>query len=92
MLAALYAGLGFLLRSVVMKFGIMFALFFVVQEFVPVLMLLVNVSPLPLVELFGQLPDSVWYFLNIFQVPTGIAMMISAIIARFIIRRIPLIG
>ncbi|AFI90400.1 DUF2523 domain-containing protein [Pectobacterium parmentieri] len=92
MLAALYTALSFLLRSVVMKFGIMFALFFVVQEFVPVLMSLVNVSPLPLVELFDQLPDSVWYFLNIFQVPTGIAMMVSAIITRFIIRRIPLIG
>ncbi|MFJ5359702.1 DUF2523 family protein [Pectobacterium sp. CHL-2024] len=92
MLAALYTALSFLLRSVVMKFGIMFALFFVVQEFFPVLMSLVNVSPLPLVELFDQLPDSVWYFLNIFQVPTGIAMMVSAIITRFIIRRIPLIG
>ncbi|WP_249684028.1 DUF2523 family protein [Pectobacterium polaris] len=70
----------------------MFALFFVVQEFVPVLLSLVNVSPLPLVELFNQLPDSVWFFLNIFQVPTGITLMISSIIARFIIRRIPLIG
>ncbi|MCL6353239.1 DUF2523 family protein [Pectobacterium polaris] len=92
MLASLYSGLSFLLRSVVMKFGIMFALFFVVQEFVPVLLSLVNVSPLPLVELFNQLPDSVWFFLNIFQVPTGITLMISSIIARFIIRRIPLIG
>ncbi|MEI7228322.1 DUF2523 family protein [Pectobacterium carotovorum] len=92
MLAALYAGLGFLLRSVVVKFGIMFGLFFVVQEFVPVLLLLINVSPLPLIELFSQLPDSAWFFLNLFQVPTGIALMISAIIARFIIRRIPLIG
>ncbi|AOR65347.1 DUF2523 family protein [Pectobacterium wasabiae] len=92
MLAALYTGLGFLLRGVVVKFGIMFALFFVVQEFVPVLLSLVNVSPLPLIELFGQLPDAVWYFLNLFQVPTGITMMVSAIIARFIIRRIPIIG
>ncbi|AFI90427.1 DUF2523 domain-containing protein [Pectobacterium parmentieri] len=92
MLAALYTGLGFLLRSIVVKFGIMFGLFFIVQELAPVLLSLVNVSPLPLVELFSQLPDSVWYFLNIFQVPTGIAMMVSAIIARFIIRRIPIIG
>ncbi|TAI90442.1 MULTISPECIES: DUF2523 family protein [Pectobacterium] len=92
MLASLYSGLSFLLRSVVMKFGIMFALFFVVQEFVPVLLSLVNVSPLPLVELFNQLPDSVWYFLNLFQVPTGLTLMVSAIISRFIIRRIPLIG
>lgn len=92
MLAALYAGLGFLLRSVVMKFAVMFGLFFIVQEFVPVLLSLINVSPLPLVELFSQLPDAAWFFLNLFQVPTGIALMVSAIITRFIIRRIPLIG
>ncbi|UMO89587.1 DUF2523 domain-containing protein [Pectobacterium sp. PL64] len=92
MLAALYAGISFIFRSVVMKFVVMFGLFFIVQEFFPILLSLVNVSPLPLIELFGQLPDSVWYFLNLFQVPTGIAMMVSAIIARFIIRRIPLIG
>ncbi|WP_406643482.1 DUF2523 family protein [Pectobacterium brasiliense] len=92
MLAALYTGLGFLLRSIVVKFGIMFGLFFIVQELTPVLLSLVNVSPLPLVELFSQLPDSAWFFLNLFQVPTGITMMISAIIARFIIRRIPIIG
>ncbi|WP_250116872.1 DUF2523 family protein [Pectobacterium quasiaquaticum] len=70
----------------------MFALFFVVQEFVPVLLSLINVSPLPLVELFSQLPDSAWFFLNLFQVPTGIALMVSAIVTRFIIRRIPIIG
>nr|WP_240348866.1 DUF2523 family protein [Pectobacterium aquaticum] len=92
MLAALYTGLGFLLRSVVMKFTVMFGLFFVVQEFVPVLLSLINVSPLPLVDLFNQLPDSVWFFLNLFQVPTGISLMISAIVTRFIIRRIPIIG
>lgn len=92
MLAALYAGISFIFRSVVMKFVVMFGLFFVVQEFVPILLSLINVSPLPLVELFAQLPDSVWYFLNLFQVPTGISLMVSAIIARFIIRRIPLIG
>lgn len=92
MLAALYTGLGFLLRSVVMKFAVMFGLFFIVQEFAPVLLSLINVSPLPLVELFSQLPDSVWFFLNLFQVPTGIALMVSAIVTRFIIRRIPIIG
>ncbi|MEI7383700.1 DUF2523 family protein [Pectobacterium versatile] len=92
MLAALYAGISFIFRSVVMKFVVMFGLFFVVQEFVPVLLSLINVSPLPLAELFNQLPDSVWFFLNLFQVPTGISLMVAAIITRFIIRRIPLIG
>ncbi|EPD1512537.1 DUF2523 family protein [Klebsiella pneumoniae] len=43
-------------------------------------------------ELFAQLPDSVWFWLNLFQIPTGISMMVSAIITRFIIRRLPVIG
>ncbi|WP_395303015.1 DUF2523 family protein [Pectobacterium zantedeschiae] len=92
MLAALYAGISFIFRSVVMKFVVMFGLFFIVQELAPILLSLIDVSPLPLVELFNQLPDSVWFFLNLFQIPTGITMMVSAIIARFIIRRIPIIG
>ncbi|ACT13113.1 MULTISPECIES: DUF2523 family protein [Pectobacterium] len=92
MLAALYAGISFIFRSVVMKFVVMFGLFFIVQELAPILLSLIDVSPLPLVELFNQLPDSVWFFLYLFQIPTGITMMVSAIIARFIIRRIPIIG
>lgn len=92
MLAAIYTAMGFLLRSIVVKFVLLFGLFYVVQEFIPVLLSIVNVSPLPLVNLFAQLPDSVWYFLNLFQVPSGISLMVSAIITRFIIRRIPVIG
>jgi len=91
-LAAIYTAMGFLLRSIVVKFVLLFGLFYVVQEFIPVLLSIVNVSPLPLVNLFAQLPDSVWYFLNLFQVPSGISLMVSAIITRFIIRRIPVIG
>ncbi|HHB9069298.1 TPA: DUF2523 family protein [Klebsiella pneumoniae] len=53
---------------------------------------LIDVSPLPVAELFAQLPDSVWFWLNLFQVPAGISMMVAAIITRFIIRRIPVIG
>ena len=92
MLAAIYAALGFLLRSVVIKFVFLFGLIYIVQEFTPVLIDLIDVSPLPVAELFAQLPDSVWFWLNLFQVPAGISMMVSAIIARFIIRRIPVIG
>ncbi len=41
--------------------------------------------------LFGQLPESMWYFLNIFQIPMAISLMISAMISRFV-RRMPFIG
>lgn len=92
MLAALYAALGFFLRSVVVKFIILFGLFFIVQEFIPVMLSVIKISPLPIIDLFSQLPDSVWFYLNLCQVPTGISMMVSAITTRFIIRRIPVIG
>ncbi|EIM1634179.1 DUF2523 domain-containing protein, partial [Salmonella enterica] len=42
--------------------------------------------------LFSSLPDSVWYFVNLFMVTEGIKLMFSALLTRFIIRRIPLIG
>ncbi|HGO5809093.1 TPA: hypothetical protein ACU207_002252 [Mannheimia haemolytica] len=32
-----------------------------------------------------------WYFLNIFQIPMAISLMISAMISRFV-RRMPFIG
>ncbi|OCG70670.1 DUF2523 domain-containing protein [Gilliamella sp. Occ3-1] len=78
-------------RSVLVKFLIMFALFFVMSEFIPVLVKLLP-SSTNLKDLFVLLPDSVWYFLNYFKVPTGITMVISALLTRFLIRRIPIIG
>ena len=33
-----------------------------------------------------------WYFLDVFQIQAGIAMMVSAYATRFIIRRMPIIG
>lgn len=78
-------------RSVLVKFLIMFALFFVMSEFIPVLVKLLPVGT-NLNELFNLLPDSVWYFLNYFKVPTGITLVISALLTRFLIRRIPVIG
>jgi hypothetical protein len=36
--------------------------------------------------------NSTWYFLDVFMVQTGIAMVVSAYTTRFIIRRIPVIG
>lgn len=41
---------------------------------------------------FSSLPSGVWWFLNMFNVSTGIAMIISALFIRFFIRRLPVIG
>lgn len=41
---------------------------------------------------FASTPPMVVFFANKFAVPEGIAMMLVALTARFVLRRIPLIG
>ncbi|EEV25434.1 putative phage-related membrane protein [Actinobacillus minor 202] len=86
--------LGFIFKGVVAKFFIFFSLFYITTEFIPVIIdLFIPNNLIPdLNELFGQLPESIWYFLNTFQFPLGISLFVSAMLARFIIRRLPIIG
>ncbi|WP_145193630.1 hypothetical protein [Pseudomonas sp. URMO17WK12:I11] len=42
--------------------------------------------------LFSQIDPSVWYFMNIFQIPFGITAILAAYVLRFSIRRLPFIG
>lgn len=56
-----------------------------VFEAIPAPSFLLNVSSY-------SLPDSVLYFTTLFQMPAGVAIMVSAYSARFILRRIPGIG
>jgi len=90
-LSALNVVLGFLIRSILVKFVVYFALFFVVTEFISIL------SPLlpsgdALSSSLGGIPGAVWYFLDLFNVTAGIPILLSAWVMRFIIRRIPVIG
>ncbi|HSX90710.1 MAG TPA: DUF2523 family protein [Pseudomonas sp.] len=41
---------------------------------------------------FNNIPSSVLFFLNLFAVGEGIAMITAALVIRFLIRRIPIIG
>lgn len=91
LVSAFNVALGFVLRTVVVKFILFFGLYFVVQAFVPVLASLLP-KFVDIAGLFSSLPDSVWYFMNLFMVAEGTKLMFSALLTRFIIRRIPLIG
>lgn len=42
--------------------------------------------------LFGALPDGVVYFVQAFELGTGLAVIVGAYVLRFLIRRIPIIG
>lgn len=89
--SAINTALGFIFRSFIVKFVLFFALYFVTSEFVPVLMNLLPDSSF-LTSAFLNIPPSVAYFLHLFMIPTGISMVLSAYVTRFIIRRIPIIG
>ncbi|MEB6775241.1 DUF2523 domain-containing protein [Escherichia coli] len=91
MTSVLYGVLGFLLHSVIVKFTVFFALYFIVQEFVPLILDMVN-RQLPLLALISSIPDSLKYFFSVFKVIDGINIILSAFVTRFIIRRIPVIG
>lgn len=91
LLSALNVIVGFIFRSLVVKFVVFFALFFITTEFMQIVSgLLPDGSALA--SSLGGIPGSVWYFLDLFNVSAGIPLLLSAWVTRFVIRRIPVIG
>lgn len=91
LISAFNTVLAFLLRSVLVKFVLYFALYFVTTEFVAILLSLLPTSS-SLNGAFSSIPSSVWYFLDLFQISFGLPLIISSFVTRFMIRRIPIIG
>jgi hypothetical protein len=90
-LSALNVLLGFIFRSLIVKFIAFFALFFVTTEFIQLVVpLLPGASTLT--NAFSAQAPGVWYFLDLFKVSFGVSACLSAFVTRFIIRRIPVIG
>jgi Protein of unknown function (DUF2523) len=90
-LSALYSLSGFIFRSVIVKFTVYFALYFITTEFVQIISTLLPSSS-NLNSAFAGIPSGVWYFLDLFAFSQGLPIVLSAIATRFIIRRIPVIG
>jgi hypothetical protein len=90
-LSALFAAAGWFARSVLIKFAVFFALFFITTQFIPYLApLLPGASEIQ--QAFAAQGAGIWYFLELFHVPTGVSLVVSGLLTRFIIRRIPVIG
>lgn len=91
LLSAVNTGLGFFVRSIIAKFFLFFALFFVTTEFLGVL-----VDRLPngqaMSGAFSGIPPSMWFFLDLVHLDVGLPAVLSAWVLRFMIRRIPVIG
>jgi len=90
-LSALNVVLAFLVRSVLVKFAVYFALFFVTTEFIGVITSILPTGD-SLSQAFGAIPTDVWFFLDFFNVSAAVPLLLSAWVTRFIIRRIPIIG
>jgi hypothetical protein len=93
LISAVWSALSFLLRSVLIKFVLYFALFFFVSEAVQYLQtagILPSVSTLT--GAFGGIGADVWYFLDLCSFSYGAQVIVAAYATRFVIRRIPFIG
>ncbi|MFM0318157.1 DUF2523 domain-containing protein [Paraburkholderia nemoris] len=93
LVSAANVALGLLLRSVVAKFFLYFALYFFVTEAIS---LLQSSHVLPtaasLAGAFGAIGNDMWYFLDLCAFSFGAPLVVSAYVTRFIIRRLPIIG
>lgn len=91
--SAFNAMLGWVFRGLVVKFVIFTILFMIVSSFISYI---VSSNVLPnfanVQNMASSIPSSVAYLFGIFQIWTGVGMIITAYIARFMIRRIPIIG
>jgi len=84
----------FLLREIVVKFVVFSAVFALVAFFVPfaVTFLAPHIGVGSLSSAFSGLGAGVWYFVDFLNLGYGLPLVISAFVARFLIRRLPLIG
>ena len=91
LLSSLFTALGWIFRSVLIKFFAFFALFFIASEFISYL-----APKLPgsasLTQAFSNIPPGIWWFLDMFKVPLGVQLVLSAFVTRFAIRRMPVVG
>jgi len=83
--------LGFVFTQAVVKFGVLFGIFFLVKEFSGVLLTLLP-SASSLNGVLGNVSSGVWYFADAFAITYGLPAVVSAYTTRFIIRRIPFLN
>jgi len=86
--------LKWIFRGAVVKFLIVSALFVLIAFLVPYAVGYLGgfTDTSALTSAFTSLPPGVWYFIDLFRLDFGIPLAISAFVARFLIRRLPVIG
>lgn len=91
LISAFNAVLAWVFQQVIIKFLVLFALYFVIQAFLSTLGGFIP-NPTSLTGALGGIAGGTWYFLDLFAFSQGAPMVVTALVYRFLIRRIPLIG
>lgn len=89
--SALNTVLAFLVRSVIAKFFLFFGLFIFISEAINYLTTK-GLFNLNLNGVFSNIPETLWFFLDLCKFSYGFPIIITAYVTRFIIRRLPIIG
>ena len=85
--------LNWFLRGVVIKFIILTALFYVVEWIGSAVLSQIDISPLTGMQtLLDSLPTGVLWFMALFRFDVGLPLVLGAMLSKFIIRRLPIIG
>lgn len=90
----LFKVLQWLISGLVIKGIVIVALLAVVTVLLPALVGLItpHLSASALQSAFNTLPPEWWFFMRPFALEVGMPMILGAYVARFLIRRIPVIG
>ena len=83
--------LTWILTQVVVKFVVLTALYLVIQAFLSYLTTFIP-SPAAIGAGMSSIPSSIWWVMDVFSFTQGVPLVCAAFAAKFIIRRIPLIG
>lgn len=85
---------GWLVRGAVVKASTFTAVLAVLGFFVP--MAVGFITPFlgvgNLSAVFGAVSPGIWFFLDFFRIDIGVPLLLSALVTRFLIRRLPFIG
>ena len=94
MLKVLFKMISFLLGGAVLKFIMVMMIYGVVVVLGPVVAAIVAsaIDLSGLTSSFASLPSGVWFFVDYFRVDVGLPVVLAACVAKFTIRRIPLVG
>lgn len=94
MLAILAPLVSWIFRGIVVKFVILTGIFAVMVIVIPaaISLLAPHIGTTGLTNSFTGLDAGVWWVLDLFNLSYGVPLLISAYVARFLIRRLPVIG